>query len=118
MQPTLQDVVAILQKQGQTDDQITDFVDNLTKAAFTRLYGNLIATLSDQEIDEIEALSDQEQADAKIKELYLKHTGKNPDEELKESLDAFAKEFVEQNQTAGSTPQPTSQNPDNSQHTA
>lgn len=107
----LQQVTDILKKQGQTDDQITEFVNELTKAAFTRLYGNLMANLSDEDVAAIELCKDQEEANAKIKELYQKQTGKNPEDEIKEQIDGFAKDFIAENSKPENTPQSSTETP-------
>lgn len=92
--PTLQDVIAKLRQDGYSDEEVDTFVQEVTKAAFAKLYADLMTTLSDQEIEEIEKCATQDEANAKIKELYAINTGKDARVELDHFLTDVSKELL------------------------
>lgn len=94
MNDSLQKVLTILQEKGYTDDQLADFTENLTQSAFARLYGTLMASLTEDELIMLDGISDQEQANAKIKELYLTQVGKDPETEIATIIGDFANGFL------------------------
>lgn len=106
----VQQVVEILKtEKGYSDDQVADFLANLSKTAFTKLYGDAMTSFSDEEMQAIDAAKTQQEADAKIRELYTTHIGKDPDQEVQEFIEGFAKNFLtlHEQEKSGTTPTPT-----------
>jgi len=68
----------------------------IQKAAFTRMYGNMTASLSEEDLKAIEDCQTDSEADEKIKALYTENTGKNPDSEMQDILDEVAAEYIKE----------------------
>lgn len=88
-------VIEILEGQGWTEDQIADLTFELSKAAFARLYAEAALYFTDEDLNQIEACQNQEEADKKIKELYRLRVGKDPEEKSQELFNVFADGFLE-----------------------
>lgn len=93
--PSLQQVLAILKEQGQTEDQVAEFLSQLTKTGFANMYEDVMQTFTDTDMQAIEACDTQEKADALIRDLYRTRIGKDPDEQMQLFLDTFAKGFLD-----------------------
>lgn len=90
----LQQVADILKEKGSTDEQIAQFLAELTKANFAKFYTQAITIFIDEDMAAIEACTSEEQANEKIKELYKLRTGKDAGEEMQKFLDDFATGFI------------------------
>ena len=94
MNTKLQQVADILKEKGSSDEQIAQFLAELTKANFAKFYTQAIASFTDEDMAAIEACTTEEQANDKIKELYKLRTGKDAGEEMQKFLDDFAIGFI------------------------
>lgn len=90
----MQKVIAILKEKGSTDEQISQFVADLTKTNFARFYTQAMASLTDEDMAAIEACQTDDEANAEIKRLYQLRTGKDPQGEMQKFLDDFAQGFI------------------------
>lgn len=110
MQPVLQDITKLLREKGLSEKQIADVTKQIVQVGYSLLYTKAIAAFSDKDMKAIEDASTDEEATAKIKELYKKHTGLDPDEEIR----MYCKDFAERiqleakNDKTKSQPQPSS----------
>ncbi len=90
----MQQVVEVMKEKGATDDQISQFLTELTKSAFARIYTAGMANFTEEDMAAIEACKDQEEANQKIKELYSLRTGNDAEKETQKFLDDFATGFL------------------------
>jgi hypothetical protein len=103
--PVFHDLIKFLAEKGYTDDEIAETVSKITQAAFSSLYASAIASFSDDDIKAIEECPTDEDADAKIKELYKEHTGIDPDTKMQELLSTLAQDFLESLESESKNPQ-------------
>ncbi len=90
----IQKVIEALREQGATDEQVTEFLANLTKTSFSNLYSKVAAFFTEEDLVAVEACKTQEEISEKVKQLYALRTGKNPEEEAQKFLDVFAEGFL------------------------
>lgn len=90
----LQQVADILKQKGSTDEQIAQFLTELTKANFAKFYTQALTSLTDEDMAAIEACATEAEANEKIKELYKLRTGKDAEVEMQKFLDDFATGFI------------------------
>lgn len=90
-----QQVLEILDEKGWSKEKITELTTELAKASFNKFYSEAVINFTDEDLDAIETCSNEE-AEAKIKELYKMRTGKDADEEAAKFYDIFADGFLEE----------------------
>lgn len=90
----MQKVVEVMREKGATDEQISAFLTELTKAGFARLYTTGLEVFTEEDMQVIEACKDQTEATQKIKELYYLRTAQDPELEIQKFLDDFAIGFL------------------------
>lgn len=90
----LQQVADILKQKGSTDEQIAQFLAELTKANFAKFYTQAVTSFTDEDMQVIEACNNDQEANEKIKELYKLRTGKDAQEEMQKFLEDFAIGFI------------------------
>ena len=90
---SLDKAIQALKEEGYTENDITIMVTDWGKAAFTRLYSEMMLSFAGDELKQFETMEKTE-AEKKIKEEFTKKTGKNPDVLAKEYMDIIASEFL------------------------
>lgn len=93
MQNSLNKAIQALKEEGYTENDISTMVTDWGKAAFTRLYSEMMLSFPEDEMKKFEAM-EKEEAQKLIKEEFRKKTGKDPDALAKEYLDIIASEFL------------------------
>ena len=93
-QTKMQKVVDVMKEKGSTDEQVSQFLTELTKSAFARIYTTGMASFTEEDMQAIEACPDQESANEKIKILYNLRTGRSAAEDTQKFLDDFAQGFL------------------------
>lgn len=93
MQKSLDKAIQALKEEGHTENDISVMVTEWGKAAFARLYSEMMLSFSEDEIKKFEAMK-KDEAQKLIKEGFMKKTGKDPDALAKEYLDIIASEFL------------------------
>lgn len=86
-------VIEVLAKQGLSDEQISDFLVDLTKAGFAHLMTKAVEHLSQEDLERIESLPEGE-SQAEIKRLYKEKVGKDPEEEMQTFFAKFSEGFL------------------------
>lgn len=93
-QTKMQKVVEIMKEKGASDEQVSQFLLELTKTNFARLYTTSMTVFTEEDMQAIEACPDQESANEKIKMLYNLRTGRSSAEETEKFLEDFATGFL------------------------
>ncbi|EKE03838.1 MAG: hypothetical protein ACD_20C00144G0003 [uncultured bacterium] len=93
-QTKMQKVIDVMKEKGSTDEQVSEFLTELTKSAFARIYTVGMASFNEEDMQAIEACSDQNAANEMIKKLYNLRTGRSATEETQKFLDDFATGFL------------------------
>ncbi|MDP3724453.1 MAG: hypothetical protein Q8R11_02340 [bacterium] len=94
--PKLQQILAILQQKGWTDDQLAQLTTDLTKAAFSKLYSEAMTSFTEEDLQAIEACADQVAANVEIQKRYQMRTGRDAQADMQQFLDTFAQGFMEE----------------------
>lgn len=97
-----QKVLEYLKGKGWTQEQLGQLTEELSKTVFSQFYTEAVSQLTDEDLQEIENCKNQEEANGKIKELYKKRTGIDPDEQAKKFYDDFSDKFMEEEQQKSS----------------
>lgn len=94
------EVLKTLYEAGHKPEQVQPLLKEWIKIAHAKVYSDLVLAFSDQELKEAERVSEQEhrskeEMQSMLKDLYVKKTGKNPDDLAKEYLNTLAQAFME-----------------------
>lgn len=92
----LQKVVDILKEKGSSDEQIAQFLADLTKASFSKLYADGVAVFTETDLKLIESCKDQTAANNVIRQKYLERTGITAEAANKKFLDDFCTGFLKE----------------------
>lgn len=91
-----QKVLEYLKAKGWTQEQLSQLTEELAKTVFSQFYTEAVSQLTDEDLAEIEKCENQEEANVKIKELYKKRTGIDPDAQALKFYDDFSDKFMEE----------------------
>ncbi len=91
-----EEMLKTLKQKGWTDEQLASLSEQAARAAFAQFYTQAVAVLTNEDLDAIEKCTTEDQANAKIKELYVLRTGANSDEDAKAFYNTFAEKFIEE----------------------
>lgn len=95
MQETkLQKVTEILKEQGCSDEQIAQFLTDLTKTSFGKLYSEAVTLFTEDDLKLIESCQDEQSANNIIRQKYTERVGADPDEVVKKYIDDFCTGFL------------------------
>lgn len=89
----MQRVIDILKEKGSTDEQIAQFLTDLSKTNFARFYTQAMASFTDDDMRVIERCKEEE-VETEIKTRYQLRTGKDPQVEMQKFLDDFGTGFL------------------------
>lgn len=99
MKPNLDQVLEILKKEGLSDDAIKGFVETITKSLSMEMYTSMIYVLSDEEMDLIEKLPNDEAREEKLVEVFKQKTGTDPQVLADQYVKTFTESFLENYRT-------------------
>ena len=91
---SLKKAVKVLRNEGYIEKDIVRIVTEWGKAAFSRLYSEMMLAFSEKEIEELEKIGDKREMEMKVRERFREKTGKDPDRRAREYLDIIASEFL------------------------
>jgi hypothetical protein len=94
MNSKLESLIQTLKNEGQSEEEIDRALEEITKNATTKLYTEMAAALTDEDLEAIDKCSVQEEADLEIKERYSQRTGKSPQPLLDETITAATEEYL------------------------
>lgn len=92
MQQNFDQVIEILKKEGLSDEQISQFVVNLTKALSEQLYLSLVEQMSEEDMARLNTIDDDTQREQEMRQLFEQKTGQN----LQQISDSFVKSFTQE----------------------
>ena len=92
-----EEVIQVLQSKGWDNEKIAELTAELQKAAFNQFYAEATMSFTDADLDDLDEIEDDDEAQKKIKELYKLRTGKDSDEESARFFDVFAEGFLKEN---------------------
>lgn len=83
-----------MKNEGYVENDIAKIVTDWGKAAFSRLYSEMMLSFSEEEIAQVEKIEDKGKMEEEIKKRFLEKTRKDPDNLIREYLDIIASEFL------------------------
>ena len=102
----MQQVLAVLQEKGYTEDQIAEVMDQIGQMAFNQLYAASEALFEDEDFVAIGEAANPEELQKKIFEVYEKRTGESPQVQLNTFLDTVATNFLDSVSNPSESPTP------------
>ena len=83
-----------LKSQGKTDEEIGQLLAGVAKLSALDVYAALMTSLTEEDMKEVEAIPDDEQAKQKMEELFAQRTGMTIDQLIQRAQDAFAEGYI------------------------
>ena len=93
--PPVAQMIDLLRKEGNTEDQITDFLAKLTSDIAQAFYDDAMGSLTPEDLKAIDKTTFPEETNYEIRTRYHARTGKSPDQVTGEMYENFAKKFIE-----------------------
>ena len=90
----LDQAIKVLKDEGYVEDDIAKIVTDWGKAAFSRLYSEMMLAFTEDEVQELEKIEDRAKMEEEIKKSFREKTKKDPDNLVREYLDIIASEFL------------------------
>lgn len=88
------DWLAKLKQEGKTDEEIGQLLAGVAKLSALDVYAALMTSLTEDDMKAVEAIPDDEQAKAKMEELFKLRTGLTVDELVAKTQEGFAKGYL------------------------
>ena len=83
-----------LKEEGKTDEQIGQILAGVAKLSALDVYAALMTSLTEEDMKEVEAVGDDEQAKKRMEELFKFRSGMTVDEMVKKVQEGFARSYV------------------------
>ena len=83
-----------LKDEGKTDEQIGQLLAGVAKLSALDVYAALMTSLTEEDMKEVEAVGDDEQAKKRMEELFKFRSGMTVDEMVKKVQEGFARSYV------------------------
>jgi len=84
-----------LEENGVTPEQAAALFDGTSKLTAIQLYGLIVASLKKEDMEQINAIADDDEAQLKIKELFQLRTGMSVEDAITQAQDGFFQKAVE-----------------------
>ena len=107
-QNSLQQLIDHLRADGNSDEQLADFLAKLSEDVAQTLYLDAFSSFTDQDLEAIKAAPSPEEKNNRIRTRYTAILGKDPSERAKELYQTIAQKFLDEVQHSKSSPQPPS----------
>lgn len=98
MNPKLSEAVDLFRKDGHSEKEVQRLIEDISKAATAKLFAEMVTSLTEEDLAEIDKCTSQEEANIEIRTRFGQRSGRNPDEIMQEFLTIFAQGFLEQYQ--------------------
>jgi len=86
--------LAHLKSQGKTDEEIGQLLAGVAKLSALDIYAALMTSLTEEDMKEVEAISDDEQAKKRMEELFAKRAGMSIDQLVEKAQEEFARGYI------------------------
>ena len=83
-----------LKSQGKTNEEVGQLLAGVAKLSALDVYAALMTSLTEEDMKEVEAISDDEEAKKKMEELFKQRTGSSIDQLVQQSQEAFATGYL------------------------
>ncbi len=86
--------LAHLKSQGKTDEEIGQLLAGVAKLSALDVYAALMTSLTEDDMKEVEAIADEEQAKKRMEELFRERSGMTVDEMVQKAQEGFASGYL------------------------
>lgn len=95
-QPTtiFSDWLSQLKAKGKSDEEVGQLLAGVAKLSALDVYAALMTSLTEEDMKEVEAISDDEAAKKRMEELFAQRTGMTIDQLIQRAQDAFATGYL------------------------
>lgn len=83
-----------LKDEGKTDEEIGQLLAGVAKLSALDVYAALMTSLTEEDMKEVEAIGDDEQAKQKMEELFKLRSGMTVDEMIQKAQEGFARGYI------------------------
>ena len=83
-----------LKTEGKTDEEVGQLLAGVAKLSALDVYAALMTSLTEEDMKEVEAISDDEAAKKRMEELFVERAGMSIDQLVQQSQDAFAEGYI------------------------
>ena len=83
-----------LKSQGKTDEEIGQMLAGVAKLSALDVYAALMTSLTEEDMKEVEAIGDDEQAKKRMEELFKQRSGMTVDELVTKVQEGFAEGYI------------------------
>jgi hypothetical protein len=91
---TINELLQVLADRGLSDDAIVNVRDGLWAQANETFMDEVLSSLKDEDLQQVEASGTQEEANQKFMQLYQEKTGKDMQEEMNKIVDQYATDLI------------------------
>ncbi|HLD34721.1 MAG TPA: hypothetical protein VJB62_02560 [Patescibacteria group bacterium] len=93
-QSTFADWLKRLKTEGKTDEEIGQMLAGVAKLSALDVYAALMTSLTEEDMKEVEAIGDDEQAKKRMEELFKQRSGMTVDELVTKVQEGFAEGYI------------------------
>ena len=83
-----------LKTEGKTDEEIGQMLAGVAKLSALDVYAALMTSLTEEDMKEVEAIGDDEQAKKRMEELFKQRSGMTVDELVTKVQEGFAEGYI------------------------
>jgi hypothetical protein len=98
------ELLQVLADRGLNDEAIVNVRDGLWGQANEAFMDQVLTSLSDEDLQKVEAAANQVEANNTLKNMYQEKTGKDMQEEMKKIVDQYATELIDKYKVEDSHP--------------
>ena len=102
--PKVDELLKVLTDKGVDSEEVTRIRDELLEQAYGVFMNEALQSLSDEDLQKIEAAGTQEEANAALRSIYKEKTGKDAEEEMRVILNQKAQELIDKHLSSAATP--------------
>ena len=88
------DWLAKLKAEGKTDEEVGQLLAGVAKLSALDVYAALMTSLTEEDMKEVEAMADDEQAKKRMEELFRERSGMTVDEMVQKAQEGFARGYI------------------------
>lgn len=93
--PDLTKVLNLLKEEGETPEDIAIVLQEITNAASAKLYLEMMAVLTEEDLQLLDKCETQEESDPLLRSLYAKRSEVSPESIVDQFLKTFSQAFID-----------------------
>ncbi|MDO8488213.1 MAG: hypothetical protein Q7S31_02765 [bacterium] len=94
MNDSLKKLLQILKDEGESDKSIAVVLESITGIVTPTLFQDMATVLTEEDIQLLDTIKDEQEFQEKVKSLYSQRSGKSPEDLINEITDKFVEGFL------------------------